>query len=66
MFIMSVTYELERSIGDDDNWEFYTSLGCDEPSAVEQWHYWQERQPNNKFRMYRVSRELVAISKEKG
>ena len=59
---VNISYELQRCITDDDNWEFYTSLGCDETTAIEQWHYWQERQPKSKFRMYKVTKELVAMS----
>ena len=58
----NINYELERAIGNDDNWEFYTSLGCDETTAIEIWHYWQDKQPNNKFRMYKVTKESVANS----
>ena len=55
-------YTLERNITNDDNWEHYADLGCDETTAIEMWHYWQEKQPNYKFRMYRVTKELVAAS----
>ena len=55
-------YTLERCITNDDNWEHYADLGCDETTAIEMWHYWQEKQPNYKFRMYKVTKELVAIS----
>jgi hypothetical protein len=58
---MDISFELQRC-ADGNNWEFYTSLGCDDATAVEQWHYWQERQPRNQFRMYKVTKELVAIS----
>lgn len=55
-------YTLERNITNDDNWEHYADLGSDETTAIEMWHYWQEKQPNNKFRMYKVTKELVAMS----
>ena len=55
-------YTLERNITNDDNWEHYADLGCDETTAIEMWHYWQEKQPNSRFRMYKVTKELVAIS----
>jgi len=57
-----VNYTLERNITNDDNWEHYADLGCDETTAIEMWHYWQEKQPNSRFRMYKVTKELVAIS----
>lgn len=57
-----INYTLERCITNDDNWESYADLGCDEATAIEMWHYWQEKQPNNKFRMYKVTKELVAMS----
>lgn len=56
------SFVLERCITNDDNWEHYADLGCDEDGAIEMWHYWQERQPNYKFRMYKVTKELVAMS----
>ena len=59
---MSTNYTLERSIINDDNWEHYADLGCDEDTAIEMWHYWQEKQPNYQFRMYKVTKELVAMS----
>lgn len=55
-------YTLERCITNDDNWEHYCELGSDETTAIEMWHYWQEKQPNHKFRMYKVTKELVAAS----
>jgi hypothetical protein len=55
-------YTLERDITNDGNWEHYADLGCDEITAIEMWHYWQEKQPNYKFRMYKVTKELVAMS----
>jgi len=60
-----INYELERSIDNHDNWEHYTSLGCDEGQAIELSHFWQEKQPNNQFRMYRVSKELVDLQGRK-
>ena len=60
-----IDHELERSIGNDDNWEHYTSLGCDESQAIELWHFWQGKQPNNKFRVYKVTKELIAMSESK-
>ena len=60
-----INYKLERSIGDHNNWEHYTSLGCDEGVAIELWHFWQEKQPNNQFRMYKVSKELVDLQGRK-
>lgn len=59
---MNTNYTLERCITNDDNWEHYCELGCDETIAIEHWHYWQEKQPNYKFRMYKVTKELVAAS----
>ena len=56
-------YILERCITDDKNWEHYTSLsGCDESAAIEHWHYWQKKQPNYQFRLYQVTKKLVAMS----
>jgi len=55
-------YTLERNITNDNNWEHYADLGCDEATAIEMWNYWQEKQPNSKFRMYKVTKELVAMS----
>lgn len=57
-----INYILERCITNDDNWEFYADLGSDETTAIEQWHYWQARQLNYQFRMYKVTKELVAMS----
>lgn len=57
-----INYTLERNITNDNNWEHYADLGCDETTAIEMWHYWQEKQPNSKFRMYKVTKELVAMS----
>jgi hypothetical protein len=57
-----INYTLERCITNDDNWEHYCDLGCDETTAIEMWHYWQEKQPNYAFRMYKVTKELVAMS----
>ena len=56
------SFVLERCITNDDNWEHYADLGCDETTAIEMWHYWQDKQPNYKFRMYKVIKELVAMS----
>lgn len=55
-------YTLERTITNDDNWEHYADLGCDETTAIEMWHYWQEKQSNYQFRMYKVTKELIAAS----
>lgn len=57
-----INYTLERNITNDGNWEHYADLGCDETTAIEMWNYWQEKQPNSKFRMYKVTKELVAMS----
>ena len=55
-------YTLERCITNDDNWEHYATVGCDESTAIEHWHYWQEKQPNYEFRLYEVTKKLVAMS----
>ena len=56
-----INYTLERNIT-GDNWEHYCDLGCDEATAIDMWHYWQEKQPSYKFRMYKVTKELVSTS----
>jgi len=57
-----ISYELERSSIDDDHWMFYASFGSDEDEAIKYWHYWQEKQPNYKFRLQRVTKVVIAMS----
>ncbi len=57
-----VNFVLERSTADEDKWGHYCNLGCDETEAIKMWHHLQDRQPYHKFRMYKVTKELVAMS----